>query len=125
MEISVYIMRTDEEGVVYRGYQARIESGLLEGEYIYPIDDGIGIACGEDAVVMGRTLNRAVYDRNGNFKTVLAGDLVAVRYDGKCFSDIQKEDIIFIEKLLKPIGRIAYGKVFLKETSKLPEWSDR
>ena len=109
----------------YKGYPSVIGSGVLEGCYIYPLGNGVGIACCEDAVILGRTLNRAVYDGSGKFKTVLAGNLAAVRYDGECFGSIQKEDIKIIEELMKPIERIAYGKVFLKEADGLPEWTDK
>lgn len=125
MEVRAYIMRASESGIVYKGYQSVIGSGVLEGCYIYPLGNGVGIACCEDAVILGRTLNRAVYDGSGRLKTVLAGNLAAVRYDGKCFGSIQKEDIKIIEELMKPIERIAYGKVFLKEADGLPEWTDK
>lgn len=125
MEVSVYIMRADKDGIVYQGYQAQVEARVLEGNYIYPLGRGVGIVCVEDAVVMGEPLNRAVYGGNGEFQTVLAGNLAAVRHDGECFSDIQEEDVIFIEESLKPIERIAYGKVFLKGAGSLPVWERR
>lgn len=125
MEVRAYIMRADESGIVYKGYQSVIGSGVLEGCYIYPLGNGVGIACGEDAVIQGRTLNRAVYDGSGRLKTVLAGNLAAVRYDGECFGSIQKEDIKMVEKLMKPIERIAYGRVCLKAACTLQEWEGR
>ncbi len=37
----------------------------------------------KDAVIMGRSLNRAVYDENGSLRAILAGNLMVVRRNGK------------------------------------------
>ena len=122
LEVSAYIMRVGKNGEAYQGYLGEAHVSLLEQGYIYPLGGGLAIVCVEDAVVQGETLNRAVYDSDGNFQTVLAGDLAAVRYEGGCFKGVCKEDIASIENALKPVGRIAYGKVCLKSSSTLPKW---
>ena len=106
----------------YRGYLGEADVTSLGQGHKYPLGGGLAVVCVEDAVVQGETLNRAVYDSDGNFQTVLAGDLAAVRYEGGCFKGVCKEDIASIENALKPVGRIAYGKVCLKAASTLPKW---
>ena len=118
-------MRVGEGGAVYKGYQGSVDSALLELGDMYPLGHGLAIACVEDAAIQGETLNRAVYDCGGNLQTVLGGNLAAVRYDGECFRSICKEDISFLEHVLKPIERIAYGKICLKAACTLPEWKGR
>ena len=41
-----------------------------------------------DAVIMGRSLNRAVYDENGSLRAILAGNLMVVRRNGKNYESI-------------------------------------
>ncbi len=114
LKVSAYIMRVGKTGEVYQGYLGETDVSLLELGHIYPLGGGLAVACVEDAVIQGETLNRAVYGHDGNFQTVLAGDIVGVRYDGEDFRSIRKEDIAALEKALKPIERIAYGKICLK-----------
>lgn len=118
-------MRVGKTGEVYQGYLSEADVSLLEQGYIYPLSGGLAVVCVEDAVAQGETLNRAVYDGGGNFQTVLAGALAAVRYEGGCFKGICKEDIASIENALKPVERIAYGKVCLKASSTLPKWEGK
>lgn len=125
LEVSAYIMRVGKNGEVYQGYLSEAGVSLLEQGYIYPLGGGLAIVCVEDAVVQGETLNRAVYDSGGNFQTVLAGSLAAVRYEGGCFKGVCKEDIASIENALKPVERVAYGKVCLKAASTLPKWEGK
>ena len=42
----------------------------------------------KDAVIMGRSLNRAVYDENGSLRAILAGNLMVVRRNGKNYESI-------------------------------------
>ena len=125
LEVSAYIMRVGKTGEVYQGYLSEVGVSLLEQGYIYPLSGGLAIVCVEDAVVQGETLNRAVYDSDGNFQTVLAGNLAAVRYEGGCLKGVCKEDIASIENALKPVERIAYGRVCLKASSTLPKWEEK
>lgn len=122
LEVSAYIMRVGKTGEAYQGYLGEADVTSLGQGHKYPLGGGLAIVCVEDAVVQGETLNRAVYDSDGNFQTVLAGDLAAVRYEGGCFKGVCKEDIASLENALKPVGRIAYGKVCLKSSSTLPKW---
>ena len=122
LEVSAYIMRVGKTGEAYQGYLGEADVTSLGQGHKYPLGGGLAIVCVEDAVVQGETLNHAVYDSDGNFQTVLAGDLAAVRYEGGCFKGVCKEDIASIENALKPVGRIAYGKVCLKSSSTLPKW---
>ena len=125
LEVSAYIMRVGKTGEVYQGYLGEADVSLLEPGYIYLLGGGLAVVCVEDAVVQGETLNRAVYDGDGNFRAVLAGNLAAVRYGGGCFKDVHKEDIASLEKILKPVERIAYGRVCLKASSTLPVWEGK
>ena len=74
---------------------------------------------------MGKTLKRAVFDERGDFITVLAGNLMMVRHEGDSFTSIQEEDVVVIEKLLKPIERIFDGKIFLKDVQELKIWEGK
>lgn len=125
LKVSAYIMRVGKTGEVYQGYLGEADVSLLEQGCMYPLGGGLIVSCVEDAVVQGETLNRAVYDNDGNFQTVLAGNLAAVRYEGGCFQGVCKEDIAFLEKALKPVERIAYGRVCLKAASTLPKWEGK
>ncbi len=125
MKVSAYIMRVGETGEVYQGYLAETDTALLELGDIYSLGGGLIVACVEDAVIQGETLNRAFYGKDGKFRTVLAGNLAAARYDGGGFRSISKEDIALLEKTLKPVECIAYGKVCLKASSALPEWEGK
>lgn len=89
-------MRVGKNGEAYRGYLGEAHVSLLGQGYIYPLGGGLAIVCVEDAVVQGETLNRAVYDSDGNFQTVLAGDLAAVRYEG----DVLKG---YVRRTLRPL----------------------
>ncbi len=124
LEVSAYIMRVGKTGEAYQGYLGEADVTSLGQGHKYPLGGGLAIVCVEDAVVQGETLNRAVYDSDGNFQTVLAGDLAA-GYEGGCFKGVCKEDIASIENALKPVGRIAYGKVCLKSSSTLPKWEGK
>lgn len=92
---------------------------------VYFLNDEIAVIAAEDAVVMGRPLNRALYDENGRFKTVLAGNLMAVRCGRNSFASIRSEDILVLEKRLKPVERIFDGKIFLRATEKLKIWEEK
>ncbi len=82
----------------------------------------VKIICGEDAVVLGKPLNRAWYDDNGKLVTVFAGTLMFVRREGRQLVNMRKEDVELIERSMKPIERIACGRVFTKPEDSLPEW---
>ena len=78
--------------------------------------------CKPDAVIMGLPLNRAVYDENGKFMTILAGDVFIVRKKGNQFMSICQKDIRLLNECLKPIVRIFGGKIDTKPVSDLQEW---
>ena len=123
-----YFLRASD-GVVYKGYLSEIPNSLkAEQEYVgggietFTLNDELVLVGGRDAVVFGKTLNRALYDESGKFITAFAGNLMVVRYKGNEFESILKEDVELIERLLKPIDHIACGTVFLKAAEELPEW---
>ena len=125
-KLKVYLMRADSLGQLYQGYIVKVENsvGFKQGHKknrieVCSLKDDIVVLGEAKAVIMGRTLNRAVYDEEGNFVTILAGNLIAVRYRENTFLSIQEEDILVIEKMLKPIERIFGGNIYLKDTQKL------
>ena len=131
-KIKAYLLRADSSGQLYCGYIADVENSLaFEQKYVgdridvYPLTDDIDVIGGKEAVVMGKTLNRAVFDERGDFITVLAGNLMMVRHEGDSFTSIQEEDVVVIEKLLKPIERIFDGKIFLKDVQELKIWEGK
>nr|WP_187142649.1 DUF3846 domain-containing protein [Acetivibrio ethanolgignens] len=126
--IRAYFLRASE-GVVYKGYLSEITNSLkAKQEYVgggietFTLNDDLVLVGGRDAVVFGKTLNRALYDESGKFITAFAGNLLVVRYKGDEFDSILEEDVELVERLLKPIDRIACGTVFLKAIEELPEW---
>lgn len=126
--VRAYFLRASD-GVVYRGYLSELadfpkaEQEYVGGEMeIFTLNDDLVLVSSRDAVIFGKTLNRALYDENGKFITAFAGNLLVVRYKGDAFDHIQEKDVELIERLLKPIDHIACGTVFMKEAEKLPAW---
>ena len=78
--------------------------------------------CKPNAVIMGLPLNRAVYDENGKFMTILAGDVFVVRKKETQFMSICQKDITLLNECLKPIVRIFGGKIDTKPVADLQEW---
>lgn len=123
-----YFLRASNH-VVYKGYLSKLPNSLkAEQQYVgggietFMLNDDLVLVGARDAVIFGRTLNRALYDKEGKFITVFAGNLLVVRYKGDTFDSIQEEDVKLIERMLKPIDHIACGTVFLKAAEELPEW---
>lgn len=124
----VYFLRASNH-VVYKGYLSELPNSLkAEQQYVgggietFMLNDDLVLVGARDAVIFGKTLNRALYDKKGKFITVFAGNLLVVRYKGDTFDSIQEEDVKLIERMLKPIDHIACGTVFLKAAEELPEW---
>lgn len=131
--ITAYLIRVNEKlGTIYKGYLCDVGNSVeFRKKYIedtieiHNLCNNINIICEDEAVIMGRTLNRAFYDEDGKLKNVFAGNLMVVRYDENGFSSIYKEDIENIEKMLQPIDHIACGKVFLKSSKQLKVWEEQ
>ena len=123
-----YFLRASNH-VVYKGYLSELPNSLkAEQQYVgggietFMLNDDLVLVGARDAVIFGKTLNRALYDECGKFITAFAGNLLVVRYKGDEFDSILEEDVELIERLLKPIDHIACGTVFLKAAEELPEW---
>lgn len=123
-----YFLRASNH-VVYKGYLSELPNSLkAEQQYVgggietFMLNDDLVLVGARDAVIFGKTLNRALYDKKGKFITVFAGNLLVVRYKGDTFDSIQEEDVKLIERMLKPIDHIACGTVFLKAAEELLEW---
>ena len=88
--VLVYLLRVDKERRQYRGYLENVRDLAAAKQRLVADDteeisltDEIKIICGEDAVVLGKPLNRAWYDDNGKLVTVFAGTLMFVRREGR------------------------------------------
>ena len=128
-DIKAYFMRAGFNGELYKGYADVIPADRSAWEkYVgdeteeLRISDNISIIMAKDAVIMGKTLNRAVYDENGSLRAILAGNLMAVRRNGKNYESICDEDITAIEQVAKPIERIYAGRIILKKSDILKEF---
>lgn len=114
----IYILRADSVGNVYRGYEcdAQDYSDMIKIPDIqkFALTKNIDILYEEDAVIMGKTLNRAVCGEDGKVQKIFAGNIAAVKHEKDIIKDINKEDIEFVEKSLRPIERIFGGEVFFK-----------
>lgn len=126
--IKAYHLRACD-GNVYGGYIAEISNTLkAEQDYVgggietFTLNDELVLIGARDAVILGKTLNRALYDESGKLITVFAGNLMVVRYKGDEFTSVLDEDVELIEHLLKLIDHIACGTVFLKASEELSEW---
>lgn len=125
-----YYMRVGDRGA-YKGYVADTEPMHRAGRIDQPeltemviLDGRFVVICEAGAVLSGKRLNRVLYDRSGKPGKVFAGDLMILRYERGVITDIRESDQELLEQLLKPIERIAYGKVFLKDARKLPKWRE-
>lgn len=130
--VLVYLLRIDKERRQYRGYLENVRDLAAAKQRLVADDteeisltEEIKIICGEDAVVLGKPLNRAWYDDNGKMVTVFAGTLMFVRREGRQLVNMRKKDVELIERSMKPIERIACGRVFTKPEDSLPEWEGR
>lgn len=105
-------------GNVYRGYEcdAQDYSDMIKIPDIqkFALTKNIDILYEEDAVIMGKTLNRVVCGEDGKVQKIFAGNIAAVKHEKDIIKDINKEDIEFVEKSLRPIERIFGGEVFFK-----------
>lgn len=127
-DMRAYFLRASD-GIVYKGYLSEIPNSLnAEQDYVgggietFTLNDNLVLIGARDAVIFGKTLNRALYDEGGNFIAAFAGNLLVVRYQGDEFVSIADGDAELVECLLKPIDHIACGNVYLKTSEELPEW---
>ena len=155
-----------QNGVVYKGYtewtgdklsyvrkyilckcaDRRIDSknidegcGTDELDIVW-LNDSLLLIAEKDAVVQGRTLNRAFYRltvhnkiSNNDLESlkperIFAGNLVVLKIESTSdgsneLVDIIDEDIEFIESVLRPIERIYAGVVYLKKEKDLGQKS--
>lgn len=126
-----YMMCVDECGQQYQGYLFEVENlqeykklcadGLMEK---LELENDIIVMCEPEAVVRGLPLNRAVYDENGKFITILAGNIVVLKCRNRKFIHMSQEDIVWINQHLKPIVRIFNGKIYTKSVCELPIWEE-
>lgn len=126
--IRVYFMKASD-GVVYRGHLLEIPNiRKVKRDYAsdeietFLLNDNLVLIGVRDAVIMGKLLNRALYDEREEFINILAGNLMVVRYQDNELVSILDEDVELIERLLKPIDHICCGTIFLKASEELPEW---
>lgn len=126
--INAYFFRVDA-ATPYKGYMGEIENtfkamkNCIGGRITtYDFTDEIVVVAEEDAVILGRPLNRALFDSNGERITVFAGNLMFVRHEEDRFTSLQAEDVVLIEERFKPIERIFGGEVYLKPADELLEW---
>lgn len=126
--IKAYLLRA-EKNTVYKGIITEIENDLqsinnyVKGDLqILSLNEHIVIICEKDAVIMGRTLNRAMYNAKGERINVFAGNLLLLKKEGENFINIEQEDIVDIEKMLKPIEHIFGGEVIIKEQKELKNY---
>ena len=126
--INAYFIRVDAE-TPYKGYMGQIENSFtalkscIGGRITtYDFTEDIVMVAEEDAVILGRRLNRALFDSNGERIAVFAGNLLFVRHEEDRFTSLQDGDVALIEEHFKPIERIFGGEVYLKPADELPEW---
>ena len=107
--IRAYFMRT-ESNIVYQGYIASLEDSVKAFEEyvggkirVTDLENGMAvISILQDG---SETPNRALA-LDDEIITVFFGNILAVRYDGNNFLDIHKNDVQYLESILKPIAGI-------------------
>lgn len=127
----VCVLRVDDEGNQYRGYIADMSDDLfrelgIDKEYTEStvITDEIRVINNKESVVRGYRLNRAVYDVDGNLRTVLGGNIIVLKIISDRISDISLEDMAVIEDRLRVIAAISHGFVFTKNFDELLKWKN-
>lgn len=115
----IYILRADAEENVFHGYECDAQNikTFLEnssGIQKFALTVNIDIIYEEDAIIMGKPLNCALCDENGKVQKIFAGNIAVVKHEKSNIIDINKEDIEFVKKSLRPIARIFGGKIFFK-----------
>ena len=125
--INAYFFRVDA-ATPYKGYMGQIENSFTAlKSYIggritsYDFTNEIVVVAEEDAAILGRRLNRALFGSDGGRIAVFAGNLLFVRHEEDRFTSLQDGDVVLIEERFKPIERIFGDKVFLKSVDELPE----
>lgn len=123
-KIRAYIMRA-EDGISYEGYFQLIDNALstfqkIVGGHIETVTlpNGVKIVLNEDGKMRGLSPNRAWVDEKLNVLDIFMGNIVAVRSEGENFAGIWEEDIVEIEKFLKPMF---LGMIMLGDNPDLPK----
>lgn len=129
--ILAYLLKVSNQGEQYQGYFEEVENSLkAEQKFVdgliavIHLTDEIDIIYGDESLIQGKPLNRALYDLQGNFITAFLGNIMVVRHEGDSFVSIRYEDKEIIEKCLKPIERIFAGQVFLVDETSLSKWEE-
>lgn len=51
-----------------------IVDGIIQ--FIYPFDDEVSVICNDEAKLLGMTLNRALFDEDGEIYDIIAGNMI-------------------------------------------------
>ncbi|WP_373264852.1 DUF3846 domain-containing protein [Hungatella hathewayi] len=107
-----YIMRIENENIHYRGQFKNISDSLsarqdiVNGSIgIISIENDIDIIFNENAQDMFLPANRLLIDSHGKEQCVLFGNILCLKYINGTYKSITEQDLITIEKHLKPSTR--------------------
>lgn len=117
----VFFLRTNREQYFpYQGYLGELENTLaaeqLHVNYGEPggkietvdLSEDLVVICNRSGRELGYPPNRALVDEDGMIHDIFFGDILVIRCEGDEFVSITPEDIVLIERCLRPvrIGRL-------------------
>ena len=107
MDIDIYVMDVNENGVVYSGYITKLDNKkdniekYLGGEYKeIPLVKDIAIIVSKN---QENLLVNRVFIRNDKERIFLHGKIICVRKNGEEITSITSNDVIVIRQYLKPV----------------------
>lgn len=117
----VFFLRTNREQYFpYQGYLGELEN-TLAAEQLYvnygepggkietvDLSEDLVVICNRSGRELGYPPNRALVDEDGMIHDIFFGDILVIRCEGDEFVSITPEDIVLIERCLRPvrIGRL-------------------
>ncbi|MDD6069773.1 MAG: hypothetical protein PUC12_03025 [Clostridiales bacterium] len=124
MNIRVYFMEVNENGVVFAGRIGVIKNTLQDIENYLGMPVKIVHLTEKLVVVMKQEMeqkspvNRA-FVKNGKIVEIFTGNLICVRQEESEFSSIEDEDVDVIRKYLKPVFDLDGQLIIQKENDNL------
>lgn len=116
-----FLLRTNRKQCFpYQGYLGELEN-TLEAEQLYvnygepggkietvDLSEDLVVICNRSGRELGYPPNRALVDEDGMIHDIFFGDILVIRCEGDEFVSITPEDIVLIERCLRPvrIGRL-------------------
>ena len=135
-KIKAYMMRVDEEtGQVYKGYMGEIKNTLEAKQKYVNFDkpngliqvvciEGIDIICHDEGKLLQYPANRVLMIED-EVADVFCGNILAVRHNDEGeFISILPEDIVTINKFLKPVYKVGTKLIIIPSEDWLEDYKE-